>query len=57
MCHPAKAVTASSPVVVTTSYAKRSPTSLLSPERLNVPEEKEVAENDSHSMEGDETSS
>ena len=57
MCHPAEALTASSPVVVTTSSAERSPTSLLSPERLNVPEEKEVAENDSHNTEGDETSS
>ena len=34
MCHPAEAVTASSPVVVTTSSAERSPTSLLSPEDL-----------------------
>ena len=49
MYHPAEAHTASSPVV-TTSYAKHSPTPLLSPVRLSF-------ENDSHSMKGDEKSS
>ena len=56
MYHPAEARTASSPVVVTTSSAEHSPTSPLSPVRLNFPEEKGEGENDSHSTEGDETS-
>ena len=56
MYHPAEARTASSPVVVTTSYAGHSPTPLLSPVRLSFLEEKEEGENDSHSTEGDEKS-
>ena len=56
MYHPAEARTASSPVVVNTSYAGHSPTPLLSPVRLSFQEEKEEGENDSHSTEGDEKS-
>ena len=56
MYYPAEARTASSPVVVTTSYAGHSPTPLLSPVRLSFQEEKEEGENDSHSTEGDEKS-
>lgn len=57
MYHPADGHTVSSPGVVTTSSADRSPTRPLSPARLSFQEEKEKGENDSHSTEGDEKNS